>query len=92
MQMGAEDEDQNEYSDIDSDVMASFEQDIALQMGYTDVFKHVTLPTIEQLESETLSLRLPTVEKETFVKEEAANKKVKKEENKPGDNPGDEGE
>jgi len=85
MQMGAEDDDHEEYSDVDTDVMASLEQDIALQMGYTDVFKHVTLPTIEQLESETLSLRLPTVDKETIVKEEAANKEVKKEENNPGD-------
>ena len=27
-------------------------------MGYANVFKHVTLPTLEQLESETLSFKL----------------------------------
>jgi len=79
MQMGAEDDDHEDDSDVDSDVMASLERDIALQMGYTDVFKHVTLPTIEQLESETLSLKIsPTVKRDIF--EKVATNAVEKEE------------
>merc|ERR1719483_1148869 len=41
------------------DIMSSLERDIALQMGYATVFKHVTIPTLEQLGSEMLPMKIP---------------------------------
>jgi len=89
MQMGAASEDQED----DYDVVASLERDIALQMGYADVFKHVTFPTMEQLESETLSFKtFPSLKKDIFEKEEVAAKEIKKEEIEPLPKPLSKGE
>jgi len=85
MQMGNEDDEEEEDYDVDYDIMASMERDTALQMGYTDVFKHVTLPTIEQLVSETLHLKMPFAPNVNFVKQEVDAKEIKKEEENPGD-------
>jgi len=55
MQMGATAEE--DYGAVD--IMSSLERDIALQMGYATVFKHVTIPTLEQLGSEMLPMKIP---------------------------------
>jgi len=62
MQMGATSKSEDFEEDYGAvDIMSSLERDIALQMSYATVFKHVTLPTLEQLESEMLPMKIPDI-------------------------------